>query len=149
MKVLLYNHSGCENRGCEAIVRSTSALLAQRGARTILTSGQAESDGGLRLPDVERVVAEQISPYSVSRLINSIGFRGHAARARGGAPVSAGDSRGAEGGRLPCRRQRHLYYGPQGAYRVINGRLHRAGKPLVLWGCSVNPELIGANIWRI
>ena len=39
------------------------------------TSGQAESDGGLRLPDVERVVAEQISPYSVSRLINSIGFR--------------------------------------------------------------------------
>ena len=75
MKVLLYNHSGCENRGCEAIVRSTSALLAQRGARTILTSGQAESDGGLRLPDVERVVAEQISPYSVSRLINSIGFR--------------------------------------------------------------------------
>ena len=75
MKVLLYNHSGCENRGCEAIVRSTSALLAQRGARTILTSGQAESDGRLRLPDVERVVAEQISPYSVSRLINSIGFR--------------------------------------------------------------------------
>ena len=75
MRVLLYNHSGCENRGCEAIVRSTSALLAQRGARTILTSGQAESDGGLRLPDVERVVAEQISPYSVSRLINSIGFR--------------------------------------------------------------------------
>ena len=57
MRVLLYNHSGCENRGCEAIVRSTSALLAQRGARTILTSGQAESDGGLRLPDVERVVA--------------------------------------------------------------------------------------------
>ena len=75
MRVLLYNHSGCENRGCEAIVRSTSALLAQRGARTILTSGQVESDGGLRLPYVERVVAEQISPYSVSRLINSIGFR--------------------------------------------------------------------------
>ena len=50
MRVLLYNHSGCENRGCEAIVRSTSALLAQRGAKTILTSGQAESDGGLRLP---------------------------------------------------------------------------------------------------
>ena len=43
MRVLLYNHSGCENRGCEAIVRSTSALLAQRGARTILTSGQKNS----------------------------------------------------------------------------------------------------------
>ena len=36
-------------------------------------------------------------------------------------------------------------YGPQEHIRVINGRLHRAGKPLVLWGCSVNPELIGGE----
>ena len=117
MRVLLYNHSGCENRGCEAIVRSTSALLAQRGARTILTSGQAESDGGLRLPDVERVVAEQISPYSVSRLINSIGFRLGMPRehevARQYLPVIRA---GAGGGRLPCRRRRHLLLWAAGAY---------------------------------
>ena len=42
MNVLLYNHSGCENRGCEAIVRSTSALFAQAGAHVSVTSGQAE-----------------------------------------------------------------------------------------------------------
>ena len=52
MRVLLYNHSGCENRGCEAIVRSTSALFAQRGAWVTLTSGQAELDRRLNLPDV-------------------------------------------------------------------------------------------------
>lgn len=146
MRVLLYNHSGCENRGCEAIVRSTSALLAQRGARTILTSGQAESDGGLRLPDVERVVAEQISPYSVSRLINSIGFRLGMPRehevARQYLPVIRAGREAdvclAVGGDTYC-------YGPQEHIRVINGRLHRAGKPLVLWGCSVNPELIGGE----
>ena len=146
MRVLLYNHSGCENRGCEAIVRSTSALLAQRGARTILTSGQAESDGGLHLPDVERVVAEQISPHSVSRLINSIGFRLGMPRehevARQYLPVIRAGREAdvclAVGGDTYC-------YGPQEHIRVINGRLHRAGKPLVLWGCSVNPELIGGE----
>lgn len=42
MNILLYNHSGCENRGCEAIVRSTSALFAQAGAHVSVTSGQAE-----------------------------------------------------------------------------------------------------------
>ena len=146
MRVLLYNHSGCENRGCEAIVRSTSALLAQRGAKTILTSGQAESDGGLGLPDVERIVAEQISPYSVSRLINSIGFRLGMPRehevARQYLPVIRAGREAdvclAVGGDTYC-------YGPQEHIRVINGRLHRAGKPLVLWGCSVNPELIGGE----
>ena len=30
MDVILYNHGGCQNRGCEAIVRSTSALRATR-----------------------------------------------------------------------------------------------------------------------
>ena len=34
--VLLYNHSGCENRGCEAIVRSTSALFHAAGAKVVL-----------------------------------------------------------------------------------------------------------------
>ena len=27
--MLMYNHGGCENRGCEAIVRSTSEIFAQ------------------------------------------------------------------------------------------------------------------------
>ena len=120
--------------------------MRKGGARTILTSGQAESDGGLRLPDVERVVAEQISPYSVSRLINSIGFRLGMPRehevARQYLPVIRAGREAdvclAVGGDTYC-------YGPQEHIRVINGRLHRAGKPLVLWGCSVNPELIGGE----
>ena len=42
--VLLYNHSGCENRGCEAIVRSTSALFHAAGAKVMLSSKQVEYD---------------------------------------------------------------------------------------------------------
>ena len=58
MNILLYNHSGCENRGCEAIVRSTSALFAQAGAHVSVTSGQAELDRKLNLPDVARLQHE-------------------------------------------------------------------------------------------
>ena len=36
-RIMLYNHSGCENRGCEAIVRSTAAMFAQAGASVALT----------------------------------------------------------------------------------------------------------------
>ena len=143
MRVLLYNHSGCENRGCEAIVRSTSALFAQRGAWVTLTSGQAELDRRLNLPDVAKLVDEQISPYSVDRLINSVGFRLGMPRehevARKYLPVIR-EGRQADvclsvGGDTYC-------YAPQEHIRIINGRLKQAGRPLVLWGCSVNPELL-------
>ena len=141
MNVLLYNHSGCENRGCEAIVRSTSALFAQAGAHVSVTSGQAELDRKLNLPDVARLLDEQISPYSVSRLVNSIGFRLGMPRehevARKYLPVIREGRRAdvclSVGGDTYC-------YAPQEHIRVINGRLRRMGKPLVLWGCSVNPE---------
>jgi len=33
-------------------------------------------------------------------------------------------------------------YGHQEHLQVVNGRLRRAGKPLVLWGCSVEPDLL-------
>ena len=143
MRVLLYNHSGCENRGCEAIVRSTSALFAQKGAQAVLASGQADVDRKLNLPDIEKVVDERISPYSVSRLINSVGFRLGMPRehevARRYLPVIREGKRAdvclSIGGDTYC-------YGRQEHTRVINGRLHQAGKPLVLWGCSVNPELL-------
>ncbi|MBQ8130777.1 MAG: hypothetical protein IJ175_11055, partial [Clostridia bacterium] len=75
-KVLLYNHSGCGNRGCEAIVRSTAALLRDGGAERIwLSSGEPAYDEGLRLSDVDKVLSPVISPYSVRRLVNSVGFR--------------------------------------------------------------------------
>lgn len=109
MNILLYNHSGCENRGCEAIVRSTSALFAQAGAHVSVTSGQAELDRKLNLPDVARLLDEQISPYSVSRLVNSIGFRLGMPRehevARKYLPVIR---EGRRGGRVPFRRRRYI-----------------------------------------
>ena len=57
MDVILYNHGGCQNRGCEAIVRSTSALLRARdpGTRVTLCSLAPQEDGMLA-PDSVAVV---------------------------------------------------------------------------------------------
>lgn len=142
--IMLYNHGGCENRGCEAIVRSTSELFAKEaGVLCTLASNQAAFDRGVGLARVKRVFESTISPYSARRLINSVGFRLGMPRehevARKYAPVIAQGKRSAVclsvGGDTYC-------YGEQEHLAVINGRLARAGKPLVLWGCSVEPDVL-------
>ena len=142
--VLLYNHGGCENRGCEAIVRSTAALFAAHaGMAVTLASDQPEFDRTAAIPHVQRVIGSTIAPMSVRRLINSIAFRLGQPRemevARKYHPVIHAGKHSdvclSIGGDTYC-------YGRQEHLLVINGRLHRAGKPLVLWGCSINPELI-------
>jgi len=147
--ILLYNHGGCENRGCEAIVRSTSELFSgEAGARVCLASAQPDYDRGVGLEKIERIWPDRISPYSVRRLVNSVGFRLGMPRehevARRHAPVISAGKRSdvclSVGGDTYC-------YGPQEHLRVINGRLRRAGKALVLWGCSVEPEsLVGEQL---
>ncbi len=141
-RIMLYNHGGCENRGCEAIVRSTAALFAQT-AEIVLASDQAQRDEQARLNDVSCVFSSTISPYSVQRLINSIGFRMGMPResevARKYSPVIAQGKRSdiclSIGGDTYC-------YGRQEHLEVVNGRLQKANKPMVLWGCSVEPELL-------
>ena len=140
--IMLYNHGGCENRGCEAIVRSTSALFADH-ACVSLASDQREKDEKAGLEHVGRVVSSTISPYSLRRLINSVGFRLGMPResevARRYSPVIDLGKRSdvclSIGGDTYC-------YGHQEHLQVINGRLRRAKKPMVLWGCSVEPDLL-------
>jgi len=139
-RIMLYNHGGCENRGCEAIVRSTSALFGGR-AKISLASDQPKLDREAGLEDVSRIISSEIAPYSLRRFINSIGFRLGIPREqevarKHGTVIDLGRASDvclSVGGDTYCyNHQEHL--------QVINGRLRRAGKPLVLWGCSVDPE---------
>ena len=141
-KIMLYNHGGCGNRGCEAIVRSTAALFDDR-AQIALASDQLEYDRQAKLEGVARIISSQISPYSIRRLINSIGFRlgmprEHEIARKHGTVIDLGkesDISLSIGGDTYC-------YGHQEQLQVINGRLCRAKKRLVLWGCSVEPDII-------
>ena len=141
-RIMLYNHGGCSNRGCEAIVRSTAALFDGQ-ATVSLASDAPQEDRTQRLERVERIVCSQIAPCSVRRFVNSIGFRLGIPReqevARKHATVTDLGKRSdvclSIGGDTYC-------YGHQEHLQVINGRLRRAGRPLVLWGCSVEPDII-------
>ena len=140
--MLMYNHGGCENRGCEAIVRSTSEMFAQElGVKSCLASATPGYDRGIGLGIP--VISAEISPYSLNRLINSVGFRLGIPREQEVARrydtvisrVRRSDVCLSIGGDTYC-------YGRQEHLLVINGRLRRAGKPIVLWGCSVEPRLL-------
>jgi len=141
-KIMLYNHGGCGNRGCEAIVRSTTALFGAHAEMT-LASSTAEYDREAGLKGIGKIIASEISPYSVRRFINSIGFRLGMPRehevARRYSPITdlgkKSDVCLSIGGDTYC-------YGHQEHLQVVNGRLRRAKKPLVLWGCSVEPDLL-------
>lgn len=141
-RIMLYNHGGCENRGCEAIVRSTAALFAGR-ATVSLASDQPEYDRAAGLDGVTKIINSQISPYSVRRLINSVGFRLGMPREQEvarkyGTVIDLGKQSDvclSIGGDTYC-------YGHQEHLQVINGRLARAKKPMILWGCSVEPDII-------
>lgn len=141
-QIMLYNHGGCGNRGCEAIVRSTAALFGTE-AELSLASATPDVDKAAGLKGIKRIHPSEISPYSVRRLINSIGFRLGMPResevARRYSPITDLGRRSdiclSIGGDTYC-------YGHQEHLQVVNGRLRRADKPLVLWGCSVEPDLL-------
>ena len=148
--VLLYNHSGCENRGCEAIVRTTSSLLHQYTKEHIkLASAQSDYDRSIDLPDIDRIVNNTIAPISFQRLINSIGFRLGMSReselARKYSPVIREGTRSracfSVGGDTYC-------YGYQEHMHVINKALKRTDTPLFLWGCSIEPNSLNAQMIR-
>ena len=141
-RIMLYNHGGCGNRGCEAIVRSTAALFEGRAALS-LASDEPEFDRQAKLDGIRRIISSEIAPYSLRRFINSIGFRLGIPREqevarKHGTVIDLGkrsDVCLSIGGDTYCyNHQEHL--------QVINGRLRRAGKPMVLWGCSVEPDII-------
>lgn len=141
-RIMLYNHGGCANHGCEAIVRSTAALFAGK-AKLSLSSDEAQSDRAVGLGGIERIISSEIAPISLSRIVNSVAFRlgqkreDEVAR-KYGTTIALGkrsDICLSIGGDTYCyNHQEHL--------QVINKRLGRAGRPLVLWGCSVEPELL-------
>lgn len=146
---LLYGHGGSGNRGCEAIVRSTAGLLQDVcfGSRVVLCSERASSDVALLNAGVSRVVPHGVSPYSLDRVIASVGHRlggtYEAYLARTQAPVLRA-ARQADvclsiGGDTYC-------YNPPTTLYTLNRRLRALGKPIALWGCSVDPERLTGEL---
>lgn len=144
---MLYNHGGSANRGCEAIVCATSALLKGRfpGAQVVLCSHAPEQDA--QLASVDEVLFHGVKPISYDRIVNSVASRLGAPRAwqiaRNNMPFLRRARRAdvcfSVGGDTYC------YQRPEFLY-AVNARLARQGTKTVLWGCSIEPELLEGEL---
>ena len=149
MRVIMYNHGGCQNHGCEAIVRSTALLLRSRepGVQVALCSLDAEGDRKLSLPGIDRVLAHGVKPLSWDRAVNAVRSRMGAPRAEQIARNNMPFLRAARKADLCLSIGGDTYcYGRPELLLAVNERLAARGTPIVLWGCSVEPELLSGEL---
>jgi colanic acid/amylovoran biosynthesis protein len=144
MKVMMFAHDGSFNRGCEAIVRSSTKIIKESrdGTEVYLVSGKPESDRNI--PMLDRIYdgsSSSIKKYSYDWLISSlkVKFFNDESYALGKIHentikhIKDVDICLSIGGDNYC-------YGEQPGWYEIDRRVKAQGKKLVLWGCSIGEE---------
>ncbi len=151
MRFLLYDHSGCYNRGCEAIVRSTAAILRRSfpDCEIGLCSYVAEADEVLRdIPKLTVYAMKLTAPAGVKRYINAFYYKALHSEAYYYKTALADTVRFARdydvclliGGDTFC-------YGDNAPIRALTAEFLALGKKVFAWGCSVGEsDLTDAKI---
>lgn len=144
-KIYLYYHGGSENHGCEAIVRSTAKIL---GDDLYLATSNIESDKKYALDQIVTLIDDsQCKLNRIQNLISAIYFKlthsdyyyTYFRHKKFFDIVKKGDICLSIGGDNYC-------YKGQDILAHYNTALHKKGAKTVLWGCSVEPELIKGTI---
>lgn len=144
MNFLLFDHSGCLNRGCEAIVRSTVNILeaAFPGSGYTLLSYDPKSD--IVLSDIPGLTVKGVAPQPLSlaeKYINAFYYKIlHRSDYyfRAAYKDSVRFARNCDvclciGGDTFC-------YGNNELCRSLIAQFKAMGKKVVLWGCSIGSE---------
>lgn len=144
MKFLLFDHSGCLNRGCEAIVRSTVNILeaAFPGSEYGLLSYDAKSD--IVLSDIPRLTVKAVNAQPFTFLQKYINAFYYKILHRSDYYFRAAYADAAEfardydvcliiGGDTFC-------YGDNEMARTLIAQFKSLGLKTVLWGCSIGEE---------
>lgn len=144
MKIMMFAHGGSLNRGCEAIVRSSTGIIKEKIAdsQVILLSGRPDTDQCIgNLDGIYDGSTRQINKYSPDWLISllkvklfkdesfSLGKIHHNTIKH----IEQSDICMSIGGDNYC-------YGEQPGWYEIDRRVKKQGKKLVLWGCSIGEE---------
>ena len=139
----LYYHGGSGNHGCEAIVRSTLGILGQDA---VLHTSNIASDRACGLEQVTTLAEDVLKPIS-RRSLRYVLFALHHkltgsdywytrfAHEEFFSAVSKGDIAFSIGGDNYC-------YNGTDVLAHYNRALRKKGAKTVLWGCSVEPELL-------
>lgn len=143
-KKIFYAHAGSGNHGCEAIVRSSSKIL---GNDIILYSINAEQDVYYGTDDVvdtivpdENISVKKFSYKDIAsriqtKLTGSINKNIYYRKKKMFDTVNKGDVAFSIGGDNYCYRGTELL-------AAQNHLFHKKGAKTVLWGCSVEPDLL-------
>lgn len=143
-KIIFYAHAGSGNHGCEAIVRSSANMLRDA---ILLYSIRPEEDLKYGLNDILERIREdsnlRVRKYSISwlcariqtKLTGSIVTEIYNQKRRMLDDIQSGDVAFSIGGDNYC-------YPGTDILAAINTNIRRKGAKTVLWGCSVEPELL-------
>ncbi|NUC17352.1 polysaccharide pyruvyl transferase family protein [Bacillus mycoides] len=144
MRIMMFAHDGSFNRGCEAIVRSSTNIIKERMDETkvYLVSGRPESDQLItKLDGIYDGSSLSIKKYSYNWLLAAlkVKFFNDESYALGVIHkniikhIKNVDVCLSIGGDNYC-------YGEQPGWYEIDRRVKEEGKKLVLWGCSIGEE---------
>ena len=144
MRVLLYDHSGCLNHGCEALVRTTINIIEKAfpGSEYGLCSYAPEED--TMLSDISSLTVKGVKARSLSlsekyinafcvKLLRSYDYYYKTAYSDTVDFADGFDLCLIIGGDTFC-------YGDNRLCRSITAQLKKRGKKVVLWGCSIGEE---------
>ncbi|WP_138752509.1 polysaccharide pyruvyl transferase family protein [Paenibacillus sinopodophylli] len=144
MKIMMFAHDGSLNRGCEAIVRSSTSIIKEKieGAQVFLASRQPETDHIIpKLDGVYNGSNVSIKKYSYDWLLSSMKFKLFQDESYALGKIHHNIIKKIKdmdvclsiGGDNYC-------YGEQPGWYEVDRRVKAEGKKLVLWGCSIGEE---------
>lgn len=147
MNIIMYPHGGSGNRGCEAIVRATNKILIPDNS--ILFSSAKNEDYDVGLNNICSILDEQkkINKYSLKFIIAYIQY--HFLHKK-----DAFDLLIFRNIFKNCNKQTlalsiggdNYCYGEAEFIYLINSELRRRGIKTVLWGCSVDENLLSEKM---
>jgi len=151
IRVLMFGHGGCDNHGCEAIIRTTSQMIADRfkNKEIKVASHEYEKDSKLNLPHIDRYVPHnsEIIRYTwpwIRYLYYNRVTRDYEASyeiSQQDVIREAADSDIC----LSVGGDNYCYGEPVHLY-ALDRSIKRMGKKLVLWGASIEPDGISERM---
>lgn len=148
MRYAFYSHGGCENHGCEAIVRTLSAMIKTGSPDSVikLYTLNAQSDKAGDLPNID-----ETEEFNYIRPVSSLGFmqKLKISLLSRKSQKSADEYFYSLSCKNPSLKENDVYvsvggdnycYGDGHMAAAFNRELKKLGKKTVLWGCSVGEE---------